>query len=1172
MEVEFESLVWKDFLCKLWQTVEQQARIEPKDKEILSKVSESEAQKWQQQRTAEYKTWLQGAASGYLRPLFRSVKKPEQTLVRPFRELPLEMRSHARRKQWAKVWQPKPGNQVAETAARKTLREAAKAQAQQLGPTGLENLGKVIKKMKQKAPGPDGWTCQFLKDLDEAGVQGLKEQMIEWERQGRLPGQLCVTLVTMLAKNDKIERPIGLTHYAYRAWARTRWPLYETWAREFTQNTPWDKAKKGVSSLDVALARIIRHETARARKQCGVTLLLDIEAFYENIQHEKLISQGLQHHFPAVVLNGAMEIYQGPRYIEGEGVLSAPIRCTQGIIAGCPFAPGLSKLMIHPIIQPMWNKKGIRHIDVWLDDIGIDVEARNPLHAAKRGQEVFREVKTRLQGEGLTLSIKKTVFVVTDGKTRKAMNTIREKDEPEVRFQAKDLGVDTSGGGLRRIATAKGRQSKAQKRKIKLDGLQVGKPGAQIRVFKGSIMSTGLYGHQAMGIAPKRMKWYRHAMAGLLGRQSLGGTDVVLDMQAKEGDPACTIIGQHFATLGKLVASWPVEHKDHLEAAWATTWETLKQKQYPWKTAAGPLGAAAAYLLSLGWQAPSLKNWKQTSGQVKPWNFTQVEDRYAILQAMQAQIIQDRKRRIAKSYQCPELEQGIDWYGAKLSIKGTGMQKPCQTLWQGALRAGKDAWCARCEKPCSYKHLMWECDWWADNLQEPSNFPELRAKYPGEALWTFGLNPQPVPRCPAQENLLWEGDWEAVRMAPHEYKWGTDGTAGAGKDPRMQHHVWGVVVAKVEASQVIQVASVTGLLLGQQTVFRAEARAILFVAEYQQTKMLDVTTDSQSVCKRLRKQRLCGTSMDLFERFEETQRFIDPFWVNSHMAEQEFKTKFGEQNHWRRILNALVDEEVGKRANQERKLTLEVGIKARDAVARQINKLLAERVQALLSYDKDQGPLVRWVEKPGKPEPKQRKVANQQSSQPQKAGKPREKVVAGPQFQKEVKLNKRQKLEEALKGGQAAKNHEWQECHRSRDNLTAKCKKCGMYIQQVDKPANFEEKITHPCWSVDCRPPEGRFHPSHKPRNGGVAWVCMGCGVAQNIGGVVPKSLVKPCTPSKRNKESGVFKMAAAAQATSSKGISFFGKAPVFKDHETSNKFLTKPKVGGMKQSKLNFK
>ena len=130
-------------------------------------MSESEAQKWQQQRTAEYKTWLQGAASGYLRPLFRSVKKPEQTLVRPFRELPLEMRSHARRKQWAKVWQPKPGNQVAETAARKTLREQPSPSAA-TRPHRIENLGKVIKKMKQKAPGPDGWTCQFLKELDEA--------------------------------------------------------------------------------------------------------------------------------------------------------------------------------------------------------------------------------------------------------------------------------------------------------------------------------------------------------------------------------------------------------------------------------------------------------------------------------------------------------------------------------------------------------------------------------------------------------------------------------------------------------------------------------------------------------------------------------------------------------------------------------------------------------------------------------------------------------------------------------------------------------------------------------------------------------------------------------------------------------------------------------------------
>ena len=97
----------------------------------------------------------------------------------------------------------------------------------------------------------------------------LPKKCGEWELTGRLPGQVCITLITMLAKNDRVERPIGLTHYAYRAWARTKWKLYEAWATDFGSRAPWDQARKGVSSLDVALARIIRHETARSQKRSG---------------------------------------------------------------------------------------------------------------------------------------------------------------------------------------------------------------------------------------------------------------------------------------------------------------------------------------------------------------------------------------------------------------------------------------------------------------------------------------------------------------------------------------------------------------------------------------------------------------------------------------------------------------------------------------------------------------------------------------------------------------------------------------------------------------------------------------------------------------------------------------------------------------------------------------
>ena len=163
----------------------------------------------------------------------------------------------------------------------------------------------------------------------------------------------------------------------------------------------------------------------------------------------------------------------------------------------------------------------------------------------------------------------------------------------------------------------------------------------------------------------------------------------------------------------------------------------------------------------------------------------------------------------------------------------------------------------------------------------------------------------------------------------------------------MQCHVWGVVVAEVHDQEIKKIAGVTGRVIGEQSVYRAEARAILFVAEFQQQHVLDVTTDSQSVCKRLQKKTLKGASMDLFERFEITKEFVDPFWINSHMDQDGFKAKFGEHLEWRRKLNEAADQLVGERARQERNIEAERDIKAKDAVARQINGLVAKRVQAL---------------------------------------------------------------------------------------------------------------------------------------------------------------------------------------------------------------------------------
>ena len=55
---------------------------------------------------AQYQNWLEGAQTGGLRPLFRSLKKSEVQTARPFLDLAVEVRPHARRAFWAEMWDP----------------------------------------------------------------------------------------------------------------------------------------------------------------------------------------------------------------------------------------------------------------------------------------------------------------------------------------------------------------------------------------------------------------------------------------------------------------------------------------------------------------------------------------------------------------------------------------------------------------------------------------------------------------------------------------------------------------------------------------------------------------------------------------------------------------------------------------------------------------------------------------------------------------------------------------------------------------------------------------------------------------------------------------------------------------------------------------------------------
>ena len=93
-------------------------------------------------------------------------------------------------------------------------------------------------------------------------------------------------------------------------------------------------------------------------------------------------------------------------------------------------------------------------------------------------------------------------------------------------------------------------------------------PKAKIRACTQGVMSVALYGHVAMRMAPKRLKWVRQQHAIALGRMGLGSTELVLEMHIhKHADPTFTIMNQQLRLMHKLLVMWGDQPREELESS-----------------------------------------------------------------------------------------------------------------------------------------------------------------------------------------------------------------------------------------------------------------------------------------------------------------------------------------------------------------------------------------------------------------------------------------------------------------------------------------------------------------------------------------------------------------------------------------------------------------------------
>ena len=302
------------------------------------------------------------------------------------------------------------------------LRHKAAEELRQVEPLTNKQVEEALRKMAKKACGPDGLTGPMLKALEPDQVALVAEAFRTWKATGVMPETATMSLVALLPKSESEERPIALTSYAYRAWCKSRYLLHDEWARQYQLSSPWDRAVKNHSSLEVAVTRVMKGEMHRQNQKSGITLLLDLKGFYENVFHKDLIAGAFKHHYPTLLLHGAMHLYRGKRHLCAENMVSAPLVATQGILAGCPLAPALSKLVMHEIVEPIWQGPPQCHVDLYIDDTGFDVVHSDPKQCANMAYHVWQEARKRLKDAKLPLSLGKTAWICSNKKVEKGFD------------------------------------------------------------------------------------------------------------------------------------------------------------------------------------------------------------------------------------------------------------------------------------------------------------------------------------------------------------------------------------------------------------------------------------------------------------------------------------------------------------------------------------------------------------------------------------------------------------------------------------------------------------------------------------------------------------------------------------------------------------------------------
>ena len=364
----------------------------------------------------------------------------------------------------------------------------------------------------------------------------------------------------------------------------------------------------------------------------------------------------------------------------------------------------------------------------------------------------------------------------------------------------------------------------------------------------------------------------------------------------------------------------------------------------------------------MGWKAPSIHVWTNDQGEKfevdwynpKLWSDLKIH--------LESSLLRQQITKIAQQPGAKGLEGPLDiaFHSKFLRYSFTkGLGPFVQTLWQGALQHASNSAqlvCVHCGAENTLKHQLWDCSW-VNERHKP--VPAVWQPHVGDEsqqhFWLRGLLPSSwTQQDYTDDQLVRTGIFTQPTFDASLFVFGSDGSGGPfSQEPRVRRCSWSVVaVSKQHPTQIL--GTISGLLVGKQTVPAAEAFAFKELLGRSHGPVT-LVVDAKYVINKWQKIRnpdniYEGSNPEIWTQIADHQnREVSLIKIKSHLKREQFEHLHGSDNVWQWWVNFYADDICDQRAAD---LAPRNHSKVVDWVlgrAWKLNLFLAERVQLILT-------------------------------------------------------------------------------------------------------------------------------------------------------------------------------------------------------------------------------